>query len=367
MNPVMPAVLHWNVAEEQQAFVAQAVQALTHGNLVVLPTDAGYMAAASIENPGALEQLAALSGKEDFVVAFAEREQALTWAPAMSPLGRRLAKRCWPGPVALVVEPTPDSAVGTLADEVRQQLCGDGLLRLTVPAYEAIWLVLREKGPLALATPPRCGSGEAISQVLGDKVALVLDDGPIAPEQTLSQVRLVEQGWEMLREGVVPATDIRQQTACLVVFVCTGNTCRSPMAEALCKKLLAEKLGCSIDQLPDRGFVVISAGLSAAQGDQAAPEGVMAVRELGGDLPGHASRPLTEDVVEQADFLFTMTRGHLTLLRMRFPNAGTVPCLLSQDGADIADPIGGDLDVYRHCAKDILCQVERVVLELLKP
>lgn len=363
----MPAVLHWNVAEEQHTFFPLAIQALARGELVVVPTDAGYMAAASVTSKEALVRLGSLPGSGYLVLAFAEPAQALVWAPKISPLGRRLARRCWPGPVVLALEPVPESPACQLAPEIRPLLYSDGLLRLTVPAHEAIWHVLGESGPLALAPTQDCHSGEVVSQVLADKVALVLDDGPVDPGLALTQVRLRDQGWEMLKEGVVPAEDIRQQTACLVVFVCTGNTCRSPMAEALCKKLLAERLGCTPEELPGRGYLIISAGLSAAQGDRAAPEGIQAVNELGAELPCHASQPLTADLVEQADFLFTMTQGHLTLLRLRFPNAGAVPCLLSQDGTDIADPIGGDQEVYRHCAQEIFRQVERVVLELLKP
>ena len=56
------------------------------------------------------------------------------------------------------------------------------------------------------------------------------------------------------------------------VFVCTGNTCRSPLAEGLCKKLLAERLGCPAEELPQRGFLVISAGIAAMMGGEAAAE-----------------------------------------------------------------------------------------------
>ena len=67
---------------------------------------------------------------------------------------------------------------------------------------------------------------------------------------------------------------LRQQSACLVVFVCTGNTCRSPLAEALCKKRLADALGCAMADLPGRGFFVCSAGLAAMMGGPAAAEAV---------------------------------------------------------------------------------------------
>ena len=102
---------------------------------------------------------------------------------------------------------------------------------------------------------------------------------------------------------------LQQQAACLVVFVCTGNTCRSPLAEALCKARLAERLGCTAADLPGRGFHVYSAGLAAMTGGPAAEEAVDVARAYGADLTTHASRPLTADLAAQADYLVAMTRG----------------------------------------------------------
>jgi protein-tyrosine phosphatase len=140
----------------------------------------------------------------------------------------------------------------------------------------------------------------------------------------------------------------------LVLFVCTGNTCRSPMAEALCKKLLADRHACKPEELGQRGFLVYSAGLAAMMGMEASPEAVTVVRDLGGDLSGHHSQPLTADLLAQADHLFTMTQSHLRTLLAFCPEGATQPRLLASDGSDIADPIGGEPEVYRECAGQIL-------------
>ncbi len=153
----------------------------------------------------------------------------------------------------------------------------------------------------------------------------------------------------------------------LVVFVCTGNTCRSPLAEILCKKRLAESLGCTAGELPARGFVVCSAGLAAYTGDAAAVAAQEIAREHGMELSEHCSQPLLPELAARASQLVCMTQGHLQLLRAHFPELGCEPRLLSPEGVDLMDPIGQDENVYRACAARIWNDLDSLVLELLAP
>jgi len=152
---------------------------------------------------------------------------------------------------------------------------------------------------------------------------------------------------------------------CHILFVCTGNTCRSPLAQALCARLLADRLGCEPAELADRGFFVQSAGLAAMIGAEATAEAVAVARELGADLRGHKSQPITLDLLAQTDFLFAMTQAHLEMLAALDLPQRPVLSLLS-GGEDIADPIGCSPEVYRECGRQIRHHLETRLADLLQ-
>ena len=125
-----------------------------------------------------------------------------------------------------------------------------------------------------------------------------------------------------------------------LLFVCTGNTCRSPMAEAICKAMIADRLGCPPEELEHHGFWVLSAGVSAMDGLPAASNAIQVVRELGGGLESHASRRVTLDLLDQADLIVAMTQGHRDALIHTVPEVAAKVRLLDASGGDIEDPIG---------------------------
>jgi len=125
------------------------------------------------------------------------------------------------------------------------------------------------------------------------------------------------------------------------------------MAEAIFRTLAAERLGCRPAEIERHGVVVTSAGLSAWGGGGASPQAVEVAAELGGDLTAHESQPLTESLVRQADVILTMTAGHQAALLAQFPAAGGRVAMLSPDRRDVIDPIGGTLETYRKCGRQI--------------
>jgi protein-tyrosine phosphatase len=148
-----------------------------------------------------------------------------------------------------------------------------------------------------------------------------------------------------------------------ILFVCTGNTCRSPLAEALGKRMLADRLGCAPEELESRGYLLQSAGVAALPGDAASPTAVTVAEELGADLSAHRSRPLNPELLAGATDVIAMTRSHAFALELRFPGVGPAPILLCGTEPDLDDPIGGEADVYRDCAQTIARHLDRFITE----
>src|SRR5208283_4676730 len=132
-------------------------------------------------------------------------------------------------------------------------------------------------GPLVLSSANRSGQPDALTamqvlEALGGEVDMVLDDGPCRFGQPSSVVKISGNRYELLRAGVVPEKTLKRLASLMILFVCTGNTCRSPMAEAPARKMLARRLACRSEELEDHGVLVMSAGMAAALGGRASPE-----------------------------------------------------------------------------------------------
>jgi len=216
-------------------------------------------------------------------------------------------------------------------------------------------------GPVVLAepaganAPPPFTAAEAVAlcEAAGAAVSLVLDDGRVRYAQPASTIAVDASGFRMVHPGIVSEETLRRLSSLMVLFVCTGNTCRSPMAETLFRELVAERFGCRPDEIERQGVVVASAGIAAWGGGKASTGALEAMRERGADLSGHESQPLTENLARQADVIWTMTASHRANILAQFPEAGGRVAMLSPGRNNVIDPMGGTLATYRKCAEQI--------------
>jgi L-threonylcarbamoyladenylate synthase len=323
----MPPI-EWNPTVDPSGLVRQARALLAAGAVVVVPGDCGPVAIA----------------KPDALPAHLPERAILCWGPdeatalglSVPPVARRLLIRCWPAPLVLEV-PAPN-----------------GFARLRCPEHPVAEMLAQAAsvaGPWHVADAPD-----------GVPDAALTITAALQPGGAPTLVRVTDTGFEILRDGAFPRGEVERLSARIITFVCTGNTCRSPLAEALAKVMLAQRLGCTVSELPARGFWVLSAGVAASHGDAASPESVATAAEHGADLSRHASRPVNPQLVMASDDVICMTRGHMRTLEARYSGIGPAPRLLCGE-EDLDDPIGAGPDVYRACATAIRRHLDRFLSE----
>jgi tRNA threonylcarbamoyl adenosine modification protein (Sua5/YciO/YrdC/YwlC family) len=331
--------------EDRPRLVAETAERLRRGELVVLPTETVYGLAVLPSHSEAVARARALKGRDGqqpFTWHLARTEDAEPLVGRVPPRIARLLRRYWPGPLTVIL-PTP----------------AGGTAGLRLPAHEFTRQVIAACGePLWLSScnltgEPPLLDATAIAEQFGDGVSAVIDDGPSPIGTASTIVRATGPALEVLREGILSRDEVLRAAAEVILFVCTGNTCRSPMAEAIARDLAARQLGVAADQVLAHGFCFQSAGTSTMTGMPASEGSVAAALEIELDLSNHQSQPLDQGLVDRADRVYCLSQSHRRAILAEVPEASDRTRLLRPDGRDIADPYGGDLKAYRRARDEI--------------
>jgi protein-tyrosine phosphatase len=336
--------------------VAEAAAVLGRGGIVGLPTETVYGLAASAGSEGAVRRLRALKDRpegEPLPVQVADGDRVSELVEAVPLVARPLMHLYWPGPLTIVF-PRGRLAMG-----------GEGI-GVRVPAHPVARSVLAAFG--APAAVPSCNprgkppavDGAEVLQAFAGRIDLLLDGGATQIKEASTVIRVGGDGWELLREGLISREMIaRAVDGRSYLFVCTGNTCRSPMAQYLCEHLFAVHLGLEPAELPDLGYRFLSAGTAVRRGRKASAGAREVMAELGLDLEGHRTRSLSSDLIRKAEAVVCMdSEGRSRVLEL-VPEAEGKTRLLTP--VEIFDPVGGDTDQYRRTRDAIRESLVRLV------
>ena len=368
-------VIKLDAAKVDSAKIREAAQLIDAGGLVAFPTETVYGIACRVETDS-LIKLDNLKGRDPdkhYTLHISQKDDVDKYLPTVGPRAQKLIKNAWPGPLTIVFEldrQDIEKQQTRLEKQVFESLYKDNSIGIRCPDNRIASILLRlTRNPVVAPSAnitgqsPAADADQVLAQFSG-QIELLLDAGPCKYKKSSTVVKIGKEGLEILRPGVYSQADIEAMSEVKFLFVCTGNSCRSPMAEGMFRKYLAEKLQCEVDYLDRMGYKMFSAGVMNMAGLPASAEAIAACAAKGIDIEAHKSRTLSQQLVEDCDFIFAMGRMHRERVTALSPEAAN-KCVLLAENKEIPDPIGQPQQVYNSCAELIEEAVKKRIGELV--
>ncbi|MHC4569729.1 MAG: L-threonylcarbamoyladenylate synthase [Planctomycetota bacterium] len=280
-------VVKIETGQDDPAEIRDAAALIDAGGLVGFPTETVYGIACRVERESLarLDNLKSRAAGKYYTLHIGRGDAVHAFVPKIGLRTCKLIRNAWPGPLTIVFELSDeelDEQRENVPAEVFEGLYRDNTIGIRCPD-SAIASALLEQAvrpvvaPSANLTghPPAVDADQVLAQLSG-KIELLLDGGPCKFKENSTVVKIGKNGIEVLRPGIYSRDELNELSQVKFLFVCTGNTCRSPMAEGIFRKYLAEKLRCDIDDLIAMGYKVSSAGIIGSAGFPASPQAIKA-------------------------------------------------------------------------------------------
>ena len=354
-----------------EAGLIRAVEALRAGEIIAYPTETQYGLGVDAFNPHATRALFDLKERKEgtFLVVVADVASAKELATDFPVPAESVIRTCWPGPVTVLLparDGLPPEVVGD-----------DGLVGVRVSDNAvARDLPARLGAPVVSTSANLTGRDPLnhpgmIERIFPGRLDVILDGGVLPPGPASTIVDGRSTPLKVVREGAVSRNSLARRTGLevdggraipLVLIVCTGNTCRSPMAEGALKTMLRNR---GLEE----EFDVESAGVAAVNWGQAIEESQIAAWEQGIDVSSHRPRQITPQMTQEADIILVMNERHRSRIAVIDPHARERTHIIRKLSAElkgrsvvgrreIEDPYGGPPASYRKVLKTMRNELE---------
>lgn len=345
----------------------EAEAALRSGLVIAYPTETQYGLGTDALNPDAITYLDDIKERRfggSFLVLIESVNALDTISDDIPEPAQIVARTCWPGPVSLLT-PAKDGLPSAIVGE-------EGLVAARVSSYEVARRLPAMLGKPIISTSanlaghPPLVDPVGIASTFKGRLELIIDGGilPLSPPSSIVDGRSVPL--KVIREGAVSKNSIARLTGVeveegkavpLVLLVCTGNACRSPMAEGVFRTLLRER---NLEGQVD----VTSAGIAAVNWGSATEEAQMTAWNEGIDISVHKPRQLSPKMVHEADIIIVMSEQHRNRVGLIDSSSRDRTFILKGLNVELSgrgsvsyrkidDPIGRSQAVYRKILNEM--------------
>jgi tRNA threonylcarbamoyl adenosine modification protein (Sua5/YciO/YrdC/YwlC family) len=340
-----------NPLDPQDKDLQEAAQIIRDNGLVIIPTETVYGIAANMLSRRAIERLYEIKGRpqdKPFSLHIAAKEKTKDFAVDIPTAAWKLIDRFWPGPLTIILKAKNNTTIGIRMpdDEIALRLIALADLPVVCPSANLS------------GNPAPLNFSQAIKDFV-EKVDFAIDAGNTRLGLESSVVDLTQGPPKVLREAAIKKEEIeRVALKKTVLFVCTGNSCRSVIAQALLEKMLKQKKRTDVEVLSAGVMLLSGIGATEATREILAREGI--------DVSGHRSQRINEDMLQRSDLILVMERIHEERILQCVPEVKNRVFLLKEFAKiddrklNIDDPIGKPIEFYENIFEVIKEAVERI-------